>query len=196
MLCLGTGLSAQDVPESANDIRPLLIGSDLPESSLSTLEGEEVSIRELTKKNPTVIVFYRGGWCPYCNKQLAGLNDIQGQMDSLGFQVIAISPDNAAHLSKTADKEELAYTLLSDSKMELARKMGIAFKMDKKTLKKYKLFGIDLKEASGESHYQLPAPAVFVLDRKGVVQFSYVNPNYKVRLSPKVLLAVLEGIGD
>ena len=88
----------------------------------------------------------------------------------------------------------LTFTLLSDAKMELARKMGIAFKMNKKTLIKYKTYGINLEKASGEDHFQLPAPAVFVLDKEGTIQMSYVNPNYKVRLNAKALVAVLKSM--
>lgn len=180
------------ITEDATDICPILIGEDLPDGMVKDLDKEQVSIHELIKKKPTIIVFYRGGWCPYCNSQLSGLNDIQAEIKSLGFQVLAISPDKVANLKETRSEEDLKYNLLSDATMEYARKMGIAFKVDKKTIKKYKMFGINLEKASGESHFQLPAPAVFVVDKKGVIQFSYVNPNYKVRLNPEILLTVLK----
>ncbi len=183
-----------EVPLEANEICPILVGEKIPEGALKNIDNKEVSILELTKKKPTVIIFYRGGWCPYCNKQLGGINAIENEIDSLGFQVLAISPDDSLHLNKTMNKKELKYTLLSNSKMQYAQKMGIAFKVDKKTIKKYKIFGIDLEKASGESHFQLPAPAVFVIDKKGTIQFSYINPNYKIRLEPEILLAVLKSM--
>ncbi len=182
------------VPEDAKEICPILIGEKVPESELKNIKNESVQITEEIKDRGTVLIFYRGGWCPYCNKQLSGLSEVEEEIKEEGFQIIAVSPDNAEHLQKTVDKEELNYTLLSDAKMELARKMGIAFKMDKKTLKKYKLFGINLEKASGESHFQLPAPAVFILDKEGVIRMSYVNPNYKVRLNANVLLTVIKSM--
>ena len=130
----------------------------------------------------------------YCNKQLAGLNQIENEIDSLGFQILAISPDNPTSMMETIKDKDLKYTLLSDASMQYAKKLGIAFKVDDKTIKKYKTFGIDLEKASGENHFQLPAPAVFVIDKKGIIQFSYINPNYKVRLDPTVLLAVLNSM--
>ncbi len=195
LLSISFNMNAQDsVSENPKDICPILIGEDLPDGTLVDLEKKELSVSKLTKKKKSILIFYRGGWCPYCNTQLSGINEILDDIKELDFQVVAISPDNAEHLKKTIDKEELDYELLSDSKMEYARSLGIAFKMNKKTLKKYKLFGIDLEESSGESHFQLPAPAVFVVDKKGVIQFSYVNPNYKVRLKPEILLSVLRNM--
>ena len=180
------------VTEDATAICPILVGENLPDGIVTSLDKEKVSIHKLIDKKPTVIVFYRGGWCPYCNSQLGGLNEIQQEIKALGFQVLAISPDKVLNQKEMKSKEDLKYTLLSDSKMEYARTLGIAFKVDKKTIKKYKMFGINLEKASGESHFQLPAPAVFVVDKKGVIQFSYVNPNYKVRLNPEVLMTVLK----
>jgi peroxiredoxin len=180
------------VTEDATEICPILIGETLPDGTMTNLDKEKTSIHKLTESKPTIIVFYRGGWCPYCTKQLGGLNEVQEEIESLGFQVLAISPDKVDNLKETESEEELKYTLLSDATMEYARTMGIAFQLDEKTKKRYDGYGIDLKERSGENHYQLPVPAVFVVDAKGVIQFSYVNPSYNVRLNPEVLLTVLK----
>jgi len=182
----------ENVPTAANEICPILIGETIPEGSLQNTDGESVDVQELIKKEKTVLVFYRGSWCPYCNKQLSGLQEIEDQIKELGFQVVAVSPDLPENLKKSINKEELNYQLFSDSKMEYAQQLGLAFKVEDKTRKRYKAFGIDLEKNSGETHYQLPAPAVFVLNKKGEVQFSYINPNYKVRLAPEILLAVLK----
>ncbi len=188
------GFSQDEVSENPKDICPILVGEELPDATLKNIDGEDVSISKITKKKKSILIFYRGGWCPYCNSQLGGINEILDEIDSLEFQVLAISPDKGENLKKTIDKKKLKYTLLSDASMEYARDLGIAFRLKEKTRKKYKLFGIDLEKASGENHYQLPAPAVFVVDEKGVIQFSYVNPNYKVRLKPEILLTVLQNM--
>ena len=86
-------------------------------------------------------------------------------------------------------KEKLTYTLLSDSKMEAAQALGIAFKVDDATLDRYEEYGIDLERASGEKHHLLPVPSVFIVGTDGTISFEHVNPNYKVRLHPDLLLA-------
>ena len=79
--------------------------------------------------------------------------------------------------------------------MAAARAMGLAFRVDSATLKKYKKYGIDLTRASGRSHNELPVPAVYLVAPDGTVQFQYANPNYKVRLNRRVLLAAAEAYG-
>ena len=61
--------------------------------------------------------------------------------------------------------------------------------MDDKTIERYKGYHIDLEESSGEKHHQLPVPSAFVVGTDGVIRFTYVNPDYKVRVDPDVLLA-------
>lgn len=107
----------------------------------------------------------------------------------MGYQILAISPDVPAKLSESKGKIEMSYKLLSDSGMECSRAFGLAFKVDDKTLEAYKGYGIDLEVASGETHHLLPVPGVFIVGTDGVIDFSYVNPDYKVRIEPDVLLA-------
>ena len=122
--------------------------------------------------------------------QLGQLQNIEPQLIQLGYQIIAINPDHPAKLGEAIQKHKLSYLLLSDSKMIGARAFGIVFKVDEKTLERYKnQFGIDLEDASGEKHHLLPVPSVFVIGTDGVIKFEYVNPNYKVRINPDLLLA-------
>ena len=86
----------------------------------------------------------------------------------------------------------MKYQLLSDHQMKAAQAFGIAFKVDDDTLKKLKGFGIDLEDSTGQKHHQLPVPAVFLVDTKRIIQFQYVNPDYRVRLNSKILLTAAE----
>lgn len=145
-------------------------------------------------KKPTILVFYRGGWCPYCNLHLGQLQKIEAELIKIGYQIIAISPDTPEKLRQSIEKHKLNYLLLSDSKMTAACSFGIAFKVDKKAIKKYKGYGIDLESASGEKHHLLPVPAVFIVGTDSIIKFEYVNPDYKVRLGPDLLLAAAKSV--
>ena len=72
-----THAEINDVPDSAMDINPLLIGSSIPDSILLTVDGEEFDLNAEIAGKPTVLIFYRGGWCPYCSTQLGELNEIE-----------------------------------------------------------------------------------------------------------------------
>jgi peroxiredoxin len=185
-------VSAQ-VPLDANEVRPLLPGMMIPEINVKDQDGKEVNISADNLKKPFVLAFYRGGWCPYCNAQLAGLRKAEKELIELGFDVYFISPDKPEYLVSTLKDEELKkeidYKLLSDPKMKVSVDFGIAFKVDDETVAKYKKWNIDLVRASGEKHHWLPAPSVFLVGTDGMIQFQYTNPNYKVRLDPYVLIA-------
>ncbi len=120
--------------------------------------------------------------------QLGQLRKIEQELNGLGYRIIAISPDSPAKLAENIEQNQYKYLLASDSKLEAAPAFGIAFKLDDVTIKKLNEFGIDIEEASGESHHLLPVPSVFIINKDGIVQFKYTNPDYKTRLSPKELL--------
>lgn len=180
------------VAVSAEQTQPLSIGAKVHTVLLKTVDGQIADLADLIREKPTVLVFYRGGWCPYCNTQLGRLKEIEQQILDAGWQIIAISPDRPQKLSESIIKHQMKYTLLSDSKMEASKTFGIAFKVDDATIEKYKGYEIDLDDASGENHHLLPIPAVFLVGTDGVIKFTYANPDYKIRLDPQVLLSTIK----
>ncbi len=186
-----TGL-ADDVAvgTDATAICPILNGEVLPAITLRDVAGEEMNLNAAVAEKPTILIVYRGGWCPYCNTHLGKIQSIQQELVDLGYQILAVSPDRPEKLREAKEAHAFAYTLLSDSSMAAGRALGIAFQVEDALVSKYKKeYGIDLEADSGETHHQLPVPSAFVLDPEGRVQFSYVNPNYKTRVDADVLLA-------
>lgn len=197
LIALSINLSAADLtPASPNEIRPVLLSMPVPEVSLLTVEGKSVSLKSQLNGKPTVIVFYRGGWCPYCSLQLGGLKKIKIQLDKLGMQLIAVSPDRPEALKASLNTAELDYTLLSDSKSDAIKAFGIGYVVDAKTLKQLKSYNIDLEKASGETHHMLPVPSIFIADGEAKLQFSYVNPDYTARLPESVILEAAKVIAE
>ncbi len=187
---------AQDYAMSADKVSPALISTMIPDVSVKDIEGNEVELRSVVKDRPTIFIFYRGGWCPFCNRHLADLKKIEDDLEELGYQVLAISADRPELLKKTLEKNELTYTLLSDSPMEATKAFGIAFKVDEKTVNRYKTMGIDLAGDSGYDHHLLPAPAVYIVDQKGMIKFNYVNPNFRERIDGGILLAAAKAFAE
>lgn len=179
------------VPQTAEAVSPISVSDEAPNPTLRTLEGTATPLKDLRANQPTVVVFYRGGWCPYCTRQLAALQEALPDLKKAGWQLLAISPDQPQKLSETVRDKELEYTLLSDSTMEAAKAFGLAFQVDQPTVKKLTGYGIDLIAASGQTHQQLPVPAVIAIDAKGEVVFVHHDPDYRKRLSSKKLLKTL-----
>jgi peroxiredoxin len=166
---LATGLvavaSAYEVPSDPAKVVPLPVGSAMPAVTVQNADGTARLLGPGPLAKPIVLVFYRGGWCPYCNRHLGELKKIEPKLLTLGYE------------------------LLSDSGMQAAHGYRVAFRVDDATLKQYREYGIDLQLTTGQAHPELPVPAVFVIDKTGVIRFVHANPDYTSRISPEDLLA-------
>ena len=182
-LLLGAVFARGDTIPSA-----LKVGDSIPDVSLRTMEDKSVRLRQLISDKPAVLVFYRGGWCPFCNMHLQSLSSIKDDLAKEGVQLIAISMDQPSKLRETMEKDKLDYTLLSDSDASAVKAFGISYKVDDATVEKMKNHKVDLDAATGNDNHILPHPAVFVVDTKGVIRFVHVNPDFKVRLEPSKVL--------
>ena len=179
-----------DIAPSAAEARPLPVGALLPSATVATLDGNEVDLAKVASEKPTAIIFYRGGWCPYCNKHLAALAALEPELLALGFQIIALSPDGPAGLKATVGKNHLNYRLFSDQAMNAASAFGLAFRVDAATVEKYQKWNINLALVPGETDARwLPVPAVILVGPDGRVKYVYANEDYKTRLPDAELLA-------
>ena len=189
-LFLGSTNVFGQLASKPEEISPLLIGEQIPELGLTNANGQKVNLKNLASTQPTILIFFRGGWCPYCNKHLAEVGEIESKIKALGYQIIAISPDQSSKLAEAASKQKLGYQLLSDSACHFASKMGIAYQAPNHYLK-------TINESSGGLNTKaLPVPALFVLDKNGAILFEHINPDFKKRISANYLLSVLEGLKD
>ncbi|MBI2213882.1 MAG: AhpC/TSA family protein [Acidobacteria bacterium] len=189
VVMLARASSGEAIPERAEDVCPILIGEKIPPATLLDEAGKPYDLAASIARKPTILIFYRGGWCPYCNMHLAQLQKAEQALVDLGYQILAVSPDRPEKLAAPKDKNGLHYVLLSDSAMVAAKALGLAFRVDDAIVTKYRGYGIDLEADSGKKHHLLPVPAAFVLGRDGTVKFSYVNPDYKTRISGALLIA-------
>ncbi len=183
------GPNAMPLPAKSEDISPLLIGENIPDATLLTDEGKSFDLNKAVASKPTILIFYRGGWCPYCSKHLSGLMEIEPDLLKMGYQILAISTDSPENLKQTAMKEKLNYTLLSDADLQVSKQFGIAYQAPEN----YQSF---LPKTTGGKDVDLllPVPSVFILDKKGSILFEYINPNFKERISPTLLKAAAEAL--
>lgn len=179
-----------DIHPSADQVQPLLIGMKAPDFTVQDIENQTFRFESGAQDRPIVLTFFRGGWCPYCNLHLAELRLAEKQLKEMGFDIWFISIDSPEFLLESLDDPNIGYTLYSDSSLNATRAFGLAFQVDDELHKKYLSYDIDLEKASGETHHVLPAPATYLIGTDGLINFAYINPDYKVRLHPDVLLAV------
>ena len=182
--------AADLVASSAQETKPIGVGTVAPDAGLRELAGNDVTLHEIVAGKPTVVIFYRGSWCPYCNLHLSDLVTVEEELRELGYQIVAISPDLPEELNKMSAADHLNYRLFSDPQAEAMKKFGVAYQVDNTTLTNMKQkFNVDLERASGQTHHILPVPSVFILDRGGKIVFVHADPDYKVRMKGVEVLA-------
>ncbi len=166
-----------------------MVGATVPDSTVKSLKGNDKSLKKILMGKKSVLIFYRGDWCPYCNTHLADLAKVEGDLRKQGFQIIAISPDSPTELRKTHDRNHLTYKLYSDSTAEAMKSFGVAYRLDDPTFNMMSSkYNVNLERSSGHAHHILPVPSVFIINTNGKIVYVHTDPNYKVRLKGAELM--------
>jgi len=186
----------EDIHASADQVQPLLAGMKAPAFNVRNVDGGVFEFTGEGMGKPVVLTFFRGGWCPYCNLHLSEMRLAEKQLAEMGFDIWFISIDKPELLLESLADPEVGYTIYSDSSLDATRAFGLAFRVDDELNKRYLSYNIDLEKASGETHHVLPAPATYIIGNDGIINFAYINPDYKVRLHPDVLLAAAKAYNE
>jgi peroxiredoxin len=170
----------------------LKVGDSVQDFILMDAHGNPVRLWDLLKHGPTVISFYRGGWCVYCDIELRGLQRIFPRIQELGASLIAISPQLPDNSMLTEEKLQLKFPVLSDVGNVVAKRLGIVFELPPSLVKLYRGFGHELAQMNGPTGAkELPVPATFVIDRNGIIRLAFIDEDYTKRLDPEGIIATL-----
>lgn len=179
--------SAQEKPEG------LFINSKAPDFKLKDQNGIEVNLKDLRKKGPVVILFYRGNWCPYCNKELKRFQDSLQLITGKGATLLAITPEASEGISKTIEKTGATFPILYDADLKVSKGYAVTYDVDEKITARYKNFGNDLLEINKQKGKAiLPVPAVYIVNSDGAVTYRFFDADYKKRPSVKAILDELK----
>ncbi|MFN3200430.1 MAG: peroxiredoxin-like family protein [Bradymonadia bacterium] len=183
--------------ERPSDVHPLLVGQKIPDVMALDLDGKAVSLRALAAERHTIFVFFRGGWCPYCTRQMSQLKSIEAPLKQAGWQIVGITAEPLERFQTQASKLDLPYRLLADDQFKVSTAFGLTYKVKPQDIGGPP--GIEywrqLYKVGPEVDPVLPVPAVFAVHPKGLVLHQYVNVDYTVRLSGEVLLTVAKVYG-
>lgn len=176
LFCL-TEINSQEKPEG------LFIGSKAPDFKAKDQDGNEVRLKDLLKKGKVVLVFYRGYWCPYCNRELSRLQDSLAQIQEKGASVVAISPEKPEHIKQTVEKTKAAYPVIYDDGMKIMKGYDVEYELEETTLARYRSSGLDIEKNNGTNGKYLPVPAVYIIDKESNVTYRFFDADYKKRPS-------------
>jgi peroxiredoxin len=177
--------------ESGIAERALRVGDAAPELTLPDSLGRPVNISTLWANGPIVLLFYRGGWCPYCNLTLRAWAAQQEALMARGMQLVAVSPQRPDASLDMAEQLALPYPVLSDVRFEAAEAFGIGFELPPELAELYMKFGNDLPALSGQDRWVLPLPATYVIGTDGRIAYAHLDADYRQRAEPAEVLAAV-----
>jgi peroxiredoxin len=173
----------------------LRVGQMAPDFTLADAIGKPVSSASLRAQGPMIISFYRGAWCPFCNIELRSLQAALPQFRELGATLVAISPEKPDFSVPMIERENLAFGVLSDPGNQVAKQFGLVYLLDGEARRvSLETFGTDLPTFNGDESWELPVPATYVIDRKGMVKLAFFDPEFRNRVEPRAILEALRGL--
>ncbi len=182
----------RDVASSGALESAMKVGDVAPGFELPSATGESVSLASLLGTGPVVLMWYRGGWCPYCNLALGAMQERLADIEGAGATLVAISPELPDRSLTTKEKGELAFPVLSDTKSEVAKAYGVAYTLPEVIQPAYSR--LNLPERNGDDSLLLPLAATYVIDRDGVIRWAFVDADYKKRAEPQDVIDALQAL--
>jgi peroxiredoxin len=187
LLTISAYLVAQEAPEG------LFINSKAYAFKAKDQNGKEVSLRDLLKKGKVVVVFYRGQWCPHCNKYLQRLEDSLSFIKEKGATLVAITPELPENVTKTIEKTKAEYSILYDEDLKIMKAYEVEYLVPENTLSRYRNTGIKLEENNGiKNGNYLPIPATYIINKDQMITYRHFDSDYRKRPSVKEILKNLE----
>ena len=182
---------------SVNKAHGLPVGANAPLFTALDADSNTFNLEKALQQKPVVLIFYRGFWCPVCNKHLGAIQDSLSMIEATGAKVIAVSPEKPDYLNKMAEKTGAQFTLLYDEGYLIADAYDVTFKPTSTELFTYNVvLGAKLKKTHSDETQRLPIPATFIIDQKGKINWGQFNPDYKKRASVKEILKALDELNE
>lgn len=171
---------------------PLKVGQTAPQFSAKDNTGKLINLKQALKEHQSVVLFfYRGQWCPFCNKHIKDLQDSLQMLTGKGAYVVGVSPETMAGVEKTVAKTKASFSIISDRDYSIMKAYQVNYVMEPGLADKYKKGGLDVAMANGQTDYVLPVPATYIIGKNGKIKYVHFDADYKKRPSVKTLMANL-----
>lgn len=169
----------------------LNVGDKAPDFTLKNATGDDISLYDRLDEGPVVLVWYRGGWCPYCNITLQRLQSELPNFEKHNASLIALTPEVPDSSLSTTEKNDLQFDVLSDEGQKVSEEYGVVFQLTDEVAARYeKSFG--LTEYNNDDSKKLPLAATYVIDTNGIITYAFLDADYRNRAEPKDIIEALE----
>lgn len=169
-------------------------GDLMPEFLLPDQDGRLNRLSDFTSKGPVVVSFNRGHWCPYCQLNADALARAAPDLQALGAQIVAITPELPRYSRELKDYAGAPFPILADLDGGYALELSLLFWVGDEKRDAMKAGGFNIEPYQGNTTWMLPVPATFVVGTDGRVKERYIDPDYRRRMPIDDLLAALRGL--
>ncbi|WP_127845829.1 peroxiredoxin-like family protein [Psychroflexus aestuariivivens] len=182
------GIKKHGVSENSNP-KGLKIGDNAPVITMKSSNSEEISLESLYRTQPLVVIFYRGYWCPVCNRHLSEFAERAVEIENAGAKIIAVTPETYENTEKTIDNTGIDFTVISDADGSVMTAFDVQFDVTDEyhSMIEEKL-NASISETNANKQATLPVPATFIIDTNGRIVYKQFNPDYKQRASVNDIL--------
>ncbi|MEP6614019.1 MAG: peroxiredoxin-like family protein [Mucilaginibacter sp.] len=170
----------------------LKTGAEAPQFTAADNTGQSLNLKTLLKQHKSVVLFfYRGQWCPYCNKHIQQLQDSLQLLTAKGAYVIGVTPETGENINKTVEKTHASFSIIEDKGYKIMKAYDVNYRVDDALNAKLKNYGIDLEKNNGNKDHVLPVPATYVINGSGKIVFVQFDKDYTKRASISAIAAAL-----
>jgi len=177
------GMDTTSIPKGLN------VGDNAPELTFTTVENKKETLASYYDKQPVVIIFYRGYWCPVCNKHLTEFAQKAKDIEVAGAKLIAITSESYDNVAKTKKQTGANFTIISDADGSIRKAFDVNFKVTEE----YQAMIQDnlkasIKKTNANKQAELPVPDTFIIDTSGKIVYKQFKPDYKIIASVEDIL--------
>nr|WKN39749.1 peroxiredoxin-like family protein [Tunicatimonas sp. TK19036] len=170
------------------------LGDHVDDFLLKDQHHRPVRLYEQLERGPVVLVFFRGGWCPYCNLTLRAWRYAWPDIEFVGGKLLALTPENPSHVQQTVQKNSVDFPVLHDIHSEVARHFGISVVLSNYMSAFYRSLGMNTSLRNADVVARLPLPATYIIDQQATVQYVFVEEDYTRRAEITDVLQALSHV--
>lgn len=172
--------------------KALQVGDKIPNPLFKNIEGNDIELNSIHTSDFLIFNFYRGGWCPYCNMEIREYERLKNEFKTLGASIVAVSTELPELANQTNLKNQISYPIVTDIDAKFMKALGIVFQLSEEAKKDFVGFGMDFQKIHGNDNFELPVPAIYIIDKNLKIVFVHFEEDYMTRLEPTELLQTLK----
>jgi len=178
----------------AAQAHPLGVGDSAPGFTLGDASGNQHRLADYLARGPVLLLFFRGGWCPYCTLTLRAYEEIAPDIRAAGGAILALSPQKASRAALVQESNGISFPILVDGRNRVATEYGVLGQARAMTRQVFIKLGCNIPEENNAEDWLLPRASEFLIDTDGTLRMANVSPVSYERTEPPEALAALRGL--